>query len=66
VSRLKQTLASHPGETPVVLRLVSEEDRGKRLRLSDGYRVDASGGLLAELRTLLGASAIRPNGAGST
>jgi DNA polymerase-3 subunit alpha len=66
VSRLKQTLASHPGETPVVLRLVSEEDRGKTLRLSDGYRVDASGGLLAELRTLLGASAIRPNGAGST
>jgi DNA polymerase-3 subunit alpha len=66
VSRLKQTLASHPGETPVVLRLVSEEDRGKTLRLSDGYRVDASGGLLAELRTLLGASAIRPNGGGST
>jgi DNA polymerase-3 subunit alpha len=60
VTRLKQTLAAHPGEVPVVLRLVSEEDRGKTLRLSDGYRVDASAGLLAELRTLLGAAALAP------
>jgi DNA polymerase III subunit alpha len=64
VTRLKQTLAAHPGGIPVVLRLVSEE-RDRTLRLSDGYRVDASAGLMAELRTILGGSAVaRPNGSG--
>jgi DNA polymerase-3 subunit alpha len=64
VTRLKQTLAAHPGGIPVVLRLVSEE-RHRTLRLSDGYRVDASAGLMAELRTILGGSAVaRPNGSG--
>jgi DNA polymerase III subunit alpha len=63
VVRLKQTLASHPGSVPVVLQLVSE-DRNRSLRLSDGYRVDASAGLLAELRTILGGAAVaRSNGA---
>ncbi|MDQ4006127.1 MAG: DNA polymerase III subunit alpha [Actinomycetota bacterium] len=57
VSRLKETLAAHPGQVPVVLRLVSEE-HDRSLRLSDGYRVDGSAGLLAELRTLLGGAAI--------
>jgi DNA polymerase III subunit alpha len=57
VSRLKQTLAAHPGRVPVVLRLVSDE-RARMLRLSDGYRVDASAGLMAELRSILGASAV--------
>jgi DNA polymerase-3 subunit alpha len=69
VVRLKEVLASHPGEVPVVLRLLSDgtpssgtgEDRTHQttLRLGDGYRVDASAGLLAELRTLLGAEAVR-------
>jgi DNA polymerase-3 subunit alpha len=64
VVRLKEVLASHPGEVPVVLRLLSDGTRadgahGTTLRLGDGYRVDASGGLLAELRTLLGAEAVR-------
>jgi DNA polymerase-3 subunit alpha len=64
VVRLKEVLASHPGEVPVVLRLFSDgarADGGHRttLRLGDGYRVDASAGLLAELRTLLGAEAVR-------
>ncbi|HZB03497.1 MAG TPA: DNA polymerase III subunit alpha [Actinomycetota bacterium] len=64
VTRLKQTLAAHPGGIPVVLRLVSEE-RNRSLRLSDGYRVDASAGLMAELRTILGGSAVaRSNGSG--
>jgi DNA polymerase-3 subunit alpha len=57
VSQLKQTLASHPGETAVVLRLESE-DRSKTLRLSEGYRVEPSAGLLAELRSLLGANGV--------
>jgi DNA polymerase-3 subunit alpha len=64
VVRLKEVLASHPGELPVVLRLLadgtrSEEAPGTTLRLGDGYRVDGSAGLLAELRTLLGAEAVR-------
>jgi DNA polymerase-3 subunit alpha len=64
VTRLKQTLAAHPGGVPVVLRLVSE-DHERSLKLSDGYRVDASAGLLAELRTILGGAAVgRSNGAG--
>ena len=57
VVRLKETLAAHPGGVPVVLRLVSDEAE-KTLRFADGYRVDGSAGLLAELRTLLGASAL--------
>ncbi|HYZ10729.1 MAG TPA: OB-fold nucleic acid binding domain-containing protein, partial [Actinomycetota bacterium] len=57
VTRLKQTLAAHPGETAVVLRLESE-DRNTTLRLSDGYRVEATAGLLAELRSLLGANGV--------
>jgi DNA polymerase-3 subunit alpha len=62
VTRLKQTLAAHPGRVPVVLQLVSEE-RARTLRLSDGYRVDASAGLMAELRTILGGAAVsRSNG----
>jgi DNA polymerase-3 subunit alpha len=57
VVRLKETLAAHPGGVPVVLRLVSDET-DKTLRFADGYRVDGSAGLLAELRTLLGASSL--------
>jgi DNA polymerase-3 subunit alpha len=69
VVRLKEVLASHPGEVPVVLRLLSDgtppagsQQEGAHqttLRLGDGYRVDGSAGLLAELRTLLGAEAVR-------
>jgi DNA polymerase III subunit alpha len=57
VTRLKETLASHPGGVPVTLRLTST-DGAKMLRLADGYKVDASAGLLAELRTLLGPEAV--------
>jgi DNA polymerase III subunit alpha len=57
VTRLKETLAAHPGRLPVVLRLVSDGG-AKTLRLSDGYRVDGSAGLLAELRGLLGSDAV--------
>ncbi|HEV3475470.1 MAG TPA: OB-fold nucleic acid binding domain-containing protein, partial [Actinomycetota bacterium] len=59
VARLKETLAAHPGGVPVVLRLVSDGDP-RHLRLSDGYRVDGSAGLLAELRGLLGPRALAP------
>jgi DNA polymerase III subunit alpha len=58
VVRLKQALAGHPGQLPVILRLLSNGSV-KTLRLSDGYRVDGSAGLLAELRSLLGSASIR-------
>jgi DNA polymerase III subunit alpha len=57
VIRLKETLASHPGGVPVTLRLTSNGS-DKTLRLADGYRVDGSAGLLAELRMLLGPEAV--------
>jgi DNA polymerase-3 subunit alpha len=60
VARLKETLAAHPGGVPVVLRLVSDEEGPRHLRLADGYRVDGSAGLLAELRGLLGPMAVTP------
>jgi len=58
VGRLKEVLAGHPGELPVVLRLVSQVG-GTTLRLGEGYRVDGSVGLLSELRSLLGPEAVR-------
>jgi DNA polymerase III subunit alpha len=57
VTRLKETLASHPGGVPVTLRLTSTGG-ARMLRLADGYKVDGSAGLLAELRTLLGPEAV--------
>ena len=47
-------LAAHRGESPVYIHL-SEE---KAVRLSDEYCVDASNGLVPELRVLLGEQAI--------
>jgi DNA polymerase III subunit alpha len=59
IARLKEALAAHPGDRPVLLRLVSGEGV-KTLRLSDGYRVDGSMGLQSELRGVLGpAGAVR-------
>jgi DNA polymerase-3 subunit alpha len=52
--RLKGVLVDHPGDSEVVLRL---SDR-QMVRLADDLAVDASNGLVAELRVLLGANAI--------
>jgi DNA polymerase III subunit alpha len=51
---LKMLLAEHPGESQVFLHL------GERqvLRLPEGFCVDASNGLVGELRVLLGADAV--------
>ena len=57
VEKLKEVLASHPGLTPVHLRLVSGE-KSKLLRLPDDYRVERRNGLYAELKTLLGSAAL--------
>ncbi len=54
LAALKSLLADHPGESPVFLHL------GERqvLRLPDAFNVEASTGLLAELRVMLGPGAI--------
>ena len=53
--KLKGVLSDHPGESEVVLQL----SRRQRVRLADDLSVDASNGLVAELRVLLGSNAVR-------
>ncbi len=57
VEQLKEVLSSHPGLTPVHLRLNSGENT-KVLRLPDDFRIERRNGLYAELKTLLGAGAM--------
>ena len=52
--RVKGVLAEHPGDSEVVLRLSERQ----KVRLPDELAVDASNGLVAELRVLLGANAV--------
>ncbi|MEM7326407.1 MAG: DNA polymerase III subunit alpha, partial [Actinomycetota bacterium] len=54
IDRLKIILAEHRGDSPVYIHL--SEDSA--VRLSDEYCVDASNGLVPELRVLLGEQAI--------
>src|SRR4029077_3233898 len=49
VAQLKEPLVAHPGPSPVLLRIGT-----KQLRLPQGFNVDDSNGLCAELRLLLG------------
>jgi DNA polymerase III subunit alpha len=58
VERLKEVLASHPGLTPVHLRLESGEST-KLLRLPEDFRVERRNGLYAELKSLLGSAALK-------
>jgi DNA polymerase-3 subunit alpha len=53
VDELKRVLLDHPGPQPVLLQLGD-----KTLRLPEQFRVDASNGLCAELRVLLGAACL--------
>jgi len=53
LARLKHLLGEHPGESQVVLH-VGEQ----RVRLPNEFNVDATNGLVAELRVLLGPDAI--------
>ncbi len=55
VSKLRELLQAHPGESPVVLELGGAD---RRYRFGDAFRVDARNGLYAELRVLLGEAAI--------
>ena len=54
---LRRVLADFPGTVPVVLQMVSGEQRA-RLRVGDGLRVEPVAGLYAELKALLGESCI--------
>jgi DNA polymerase-3 subunit alpha len=57
VARVKEILIAHPGDSPVFVHLEAPE-RTTVFRLADEYCVDASNGLYAELRILLGADCI--------
>jgi len=57
VAQVKEILIAHPGDSPVFVHLEAPE-RTTVLRLSDEYCVNASNGLYAELRILLGADCI--------
>ncbi|HEX2051061.1 MAG TPA: DNA polymerase III subunit alpha [Actinomycetota bacterium] len=57
VDELKSVLASHPGSTQVFLRL-DAPTKTTTLRLGSEYWVDARNGLHAELKALLGPSAL--------
>ncbi|HVM10057.1 MAG TPA: DNA polymerase III subunit alpha [Acidimicrobiales bacterium] len=54
VDRFKQVLLDHPGDSPVFLHIGE-----KVLRLPDEFTVDATNGLLAEARVLLGPDCIQ-------
>jgi DNA polymerase III subunit alpha len=57
VVRLKTVLANHPGQASVILEMANGERR-KVLKLSDEFRVELRSALYAELRELLGPSAV--------
>jgi len=54
VAHLRQLLADHPGEAPVLLQLGAR----RVVRLPDQWNVDASNGLVGQLREALGPTAI--------
>jgi DNA polymerase-3 subunit alpha len=58
VERLKGVLESHPGPTPVHLRLLSGATPAKTIRLPHRYCVERRNGLYAELKVLLGQKAL--------
>ncbi len=57
VGRLKTILSHHPGPAPVYLNMTSDQGV-KVLKLSDAHRVEPRTALFAELKELLGPSAI--------
>ena len=56
-ARLSELLRGHPGDSPVYIHLESPE-KTTVLQLGDDHMADASTGLFAELRVLLGADCI--------
>jgi DNA polymerase-3 subunit alpha len=58
VEELKTVFEHHKGEAEVRLAIRTGEGKPKEIKLGDGYRVNPSSGLRAELDHLLGAEAI--------
>ena len=59
VAQLRETLASHPGNSPVYLHLVNATTETV-VQLGAEYNVEARSGLYAELKTVLGPDALVP------
>jgi DNA polymerase-3 subunit alpha len=57
VDRLKAALGNHPGDAPVYLHMTSDGSE-KVIRLGDEHRVEPRSALYAELRELLGPTAV--------
>jgi DNA polymerase-3 subunit alpha len=57
VTRLRELLRTHPGHSPVFVRVVGPE-KETVLRLGDEFNCEARNGLYAELRVLFGADCI--------
>jgi len=57
VTRLRELLRTHPGSSPVFVRVVGPE-KETVLRLGDEFCCEARNGLYAELRVLFGADCI--------
>ena len=57
VDRLRHILTTYPGNAPVLLDMTAEGSR-KLLRLDDRFRVELTSTLYAEIRNLLGATAL--------
>ncbi len=62
IDQLKELLLDHPGDHPVLLHLGAD----KVLRLPSAYGVDAGGGIMAEIRVLLGPDSLVDSPPGSS
>ncbi len=58
VQKLKKVLSNHPGQVPVHLHMTGSKGH-KVLKIDDEFRVEPRSALYAELRELLGPSAVR-------
>ena len=58
LGKLKAAFAAHPGRTPVVIRFAGPSGV-TNLAIGNGYCVDASAGLLSDLRILLGPERVK-------
>jgi hypothetical protein len=58
LARLKESLRSHPGTTPVSIRLFRPGEFEATLRAADSMRIAPSAGLTNEIRALAGEDSV--------
>ena len=58
LARLKESLRSHPGTTPVSIRLFRPGEFEATLRAADSMRIAPSAGLTSEIRALAGEDSV--------